>query len=164
MVEVDSPRHWLAARNLVVGDTDFLALSLPQPWRVTKALVTPEVRTTTRVGARLWVASGETRHVVFDRARNVGLELVVHISSGTQRFPRARQVLDDGRAVCSGHEGAYRIVRRGRGFLMRGEELALFVVFLCPPTSRGLRIEIAGDCTIGELHTFLRALADLECH
>ncbi len=148
----------------MVGDTDFLALPLPQPWRVTKAVVTPEVKTTTRVGPRVWVVSGETRHVVFDRARNIGLELVVRISYGSPRFPRARQVLDEGRAMCNGHEGTYRILRRGRGFLMRGEELVLIVAFTCPPTERGVRIDIAGDCMVGELHTFLRALADLECH
>lgn len=165
MADPDSSLHRLAASNVIVGHTDFLSLPLPAPWRVTRAVVTPEVRTTTRTESRTWVVSGETRHVVFDRARNVGLELTVRATYGAPRLPqRARQILDDGHAVCNGHAATYRIVRRGRGFLMRGEEQALLVAFVCPETSRGLFIEISGTCTMNELQAFLRAMVHLECH
>jgi len=157
--------HRLAASNIVVGHTDFLFLPLPPPWRITRAVVTPEVRTTVRSGARTWVASGETRHVVFDRDRNVGLELVVRIGTGPPRLPRrVRELLDEGGAFCNGHEARYRIVRRGRGFLMRGEEQILAVAFRCPVTQRGVAVEIGGACAEGELRRFLAAMAGLECH
>ncbi len=152
--------HRLAARNVVVGETEFLSVPLPLPWRLTRAVVTPEVRTTRRAGERVWVASGETRHVVFDRARNLGLELVVRIVTPPWRVSplprrRIRQVLDEGR---------YQIVQRRRGFLMRGEEQALVVAFACPATGRGILVEIAGQCMAGELREFLRVMSELECH
>jgi hypothetical protein len=157
--------HRLAARNVVVGHTDFLSLPLPLPWRITPAVVTPEVQTTLRAAARTWVASGETRHVVFDRARNLGLALVVRIGTGSPRLPRrAREVLDEGWALCNGHEARYRIVRRGRGFLMPGDEQILAVAFRCPVTQRGVAIEIGGACAEGDLRLFLAAMAGLECH
>jgi hypothetical protein len=157
--------HRLAARNVVVGDTEFLSLPLPPPWRLTRAVVTPEVRTTVRVESRIWVVSGETRHVVFDRARNLGLDLVVRVSHGAPRLPRgARQVLEEGLATCSGHEARYRIVRRGRGLFARGEEQALLVAFACPVTGRSVLVEIAGQCGAGDLRAFLRVLPEVECH
>src|SRR2546422_118530 len=157
--------HRLAARNVVGGHTDFLSLPLPPPWRITPAVVTPEVQTTLRAAARTWVASGETRHVVFDRERNLGLALVVRIGTGSPRLPRrAREVLDEGWAFCNGHEARYRIVRRGRGFLMRGDEQVLAVAFRCPVTQRGVAIEIGGVCAEGDLRLFLAAMPGLECH
>ena len=157
--------HHLAANNVVVGVTDFLSLPLPAPWRVTRAVVTPEVATTLRTDSRVWVASGETRHVIFDRAQNRGLDLVVRISQGLPRFVhRGRVVLDEGRAVIGGHEAHYRIIRRGRGLFVRGDEEALLVAFACPATSRGVSVEIAGASTLEELRTFLRAMTGVECH
>jgi hypothetical protein len=157
--------HRLAARNVVVGDTEFLSLPLPPPWRLTRAVVTPEVRTTVRTQSRTWVVSGETRHVVFDRARNLGLDLVVRVSHGAPRMPRAaREVLDEGLATCSGHAARYRIVRRGRGLFVRGEERALLVAFACPVTDRGVLVEIAGQCGAEDLRAFLRVLPEVECH
>lgn len=161
----EEARHRLAARNLVVGETDFLDLRVPAPWRITRAVVTPEVRTTIRVGSRTWVVSGETRHVVFDRDRRVGLDLVVRAFYKTSRLPsRALEVVKSGHAVCNGHGADYRIVRRRRGFLVRGEERALQVAFGCPPTGRGLLIEVSGSCSVDDLRGFLRALEDVECH
>lgn len=157
--------HRLAARNVVVGDTEFLSLPLPAPWGLTRAVVTPEVRTTVRTRSRIWVVSGETRHVVFDRGRNLGLDLVVRISHGAPRMPRAaRQVLDEGLATCNGHEARYRIVRRGRGLFLRGEEQALLVAFACPVTTRGVLVEIAGQCGAEDLRAFLHVLPEVECH
>ncbi len=165
MDEPERSLHLLAASNIIVGRTEFLVLPLPAPWRITRAVVTPEVRTTIRAGERMWVASGETRHVIFDRARNVGLALTVRATYGIPRLPRrARQLLDEGQAILSGHPARYRIILRGRGFLVRGDERALYVAFSCPETWRGLMIELSGACTLGELQTFLRALSDLECH
>lgn len=158
--------HRLAARNPIVGETDFLSLPLPPPWRITRAVVTPEVRTTVRGGARIWVVSGETRHIVFDAARGLGLDLAVRVSHGpAAHLPAgARQVLEEGSAICSGHDARYRIVRRARGFLLRGEEHALLVAFGYPATDRGIVIEVAGRCEPGELAAFLRAMPALECH
>lgn len=157
--------HRLAANNVVVGVTDFLSLPLPAPWRVTRAVVTPEVATTLRTDSRIWVASGETRHVVFDRAQNRGLDLVVRISQGVPRLARrGRRVLDEGRVVVGGHEADYRIVQRGRGLFVRGDEEAMLVAFACPVTSRGVAVEIAGASTVEELRTFLRAMTGVECH
>jgi len=161
--------HRLAARNVVVGETEFLSVPLPLPWRLTRAVVTPEVRTTRRAGERVWVASGETRHVVFDRARNLGLELVVRIVTPPWRvspIPRrkVRQVLEEGLTTCNGHEARYQIAQRRRGFLMRGEEQVLVVAFACPATDRGILVEIAGQCMASELREFLRVMSELECH
>jgi hypothetical protein len=157
--------HRLAAHNVVAGLTEFLSLPLPPPWRVTRAVVTPEVGTTMRTESRLWVASGETRHVVFDREKNRGLDLVVRISQGAPRLRGpGRQVLDEGLALAGGHEARYRIVRRGRGLFMRGDEEALLVAFTCPVTARGVAIEISGAATVDELREFLRAMPGVECH
>lgn len=157
--------HRLAANNVVVGLTDFLSLPLPAPWRVTRAVVTPEVATTMRKESRIWVASGETRHVVFDRERNRGLELVVRISQGVPRLlGRSRLVLEEGLALVGGHEARYQIIRRGRGLFLRGDEEALLVSFSCPVTARGVAVEIAGASTVDELRGFLRAMVGVECH
>lgn len=158
-------RHRLAARNLVVGETDFLDLPIPAPWGITRAVVTPEVRTTVRAGERTWVVSGETRHIVFDRERHLGLDLVVRVTYGTSRLPRrAAEIFEAGQVVCNGHGAQYRIVRRRRSVLARGEEQALQVAFGCPQTQRGLLIEVAGACTVEDLQGFLGALEDVACH
>lgn len=157
--------HRLAAKNVVVGETDFLSLPLPAPWRVTRAVVTPEVATTLRTESRIWVASGETRHVIFDRERNRGLDLVVRVCQGApRRLGRGRQVLEEGVALVGGHDARYRIIRRRRGLFMRGNEEALLVAFTCSGTARGVAVEIAGESTVDELREFLRALASVECH
>jgi hypothetical protein len=157
--------HRLAAKNVVVGQTDFLSLPLPAPWRITRAVVTPEVATTMRTESRIWVASGETRHVIFDREKNRGLDLAVRISQGAPRLRgQGRQVLEEGLAVVGGHEARYRIIRRRRGLFMRGDEEALLVAFTCSVTARGVAVEIAGGSTVDELREFLRALAGVECH
>jgi hypothetical protein len=157
--------HRLAATNVVVGQTDFLSLPLPAPWRITRAVVTPEVATTVRTESRIWVASGETRHVIFDRQKNRGLDLAVRISQSAPRLRgRGRQVLEEGLTLVGGHEARYRIIRRRRGVFMRGDEEALLVAFACSTTARSVTVEIAGASMIDELLEFLRAFADVECH
>ena len=99
---------------MLVGVTGFVGIDLPPPWRITKAIVTPEVQTTVREGPRHWVAAGETRHVVFDPGRRVRTDLLVQVAPGVPRgpFTPLAERAAGGAILIHGHRGEYQLGRR----------------------------------------------------
>lgn len=160
------PTSVLEAFNPIVGRTEFVGVSLPDPWRLTRATVTPEVATTVRQGDRQWVAAGESRHVVFDRQRRLRMDLVVRVTSGPPRRPLVplAEGLANGPLAVGGHAGTYQVGRRREGLLPRRLVPTLRVRHYCEHTRRTLLLELSGAPVLEEFRTLLDALTSLECH
>ncbi len=151
---------------MIVGPTGFVGLALPTPWRITRATVTPEVHTTIREGDRHWVASGETRHVVFERSRRFRAELVVRVAPGEIRRPMAplAEAAENGAITVGGHPGRYQLGRRREGLWPRRLVPTVCVRHYCDRTRRTILLEVSGAVGIAELRLLLDAVGDLECH
>jgi len=156
----------LEAFNPITGPVVFVTLALPEPWRITRATVTPDVQTTIRQGDRQWVASGETRHVVFDRARRLRGELVVRITSGRPRRMSAplAEAAAAGSMTAGGHVAQFQYGRRREGIVFRRLVPAGRVQHYCDQTKRTILVELSGSLDEGELRALVDSLGDLECH
>lgn len=150
----------------MVGTIEFVGLDLPDPWRITRALVTPEVQTTVRKDERQWVAAGETRHVVFDPSRRVHTDLVIRIMPSAPRRSLTGFVEQAAAGVVTvgGHPGEFQIGRRRSGWLSRRLISALRVRHYCDRTERTILIDLSGDVAVDDLRVLLEALGHLECH
>ncbi|MDR7543060.1 MAG: hypothetical protein QN120_02275 [Armatimonadota bacterium] len=152
---------------MLVGASGFVSVPLPPPWRLSRATVMPEVHTTVREGDRYWVASGETRHVVFDPERRVRADLVVTVAPGRPARRPLRPLAEataGGPVEIGGHPGEYRLGRRRDGWLRRRTVAALRMRHYCPQTQRLIAVELSGAVSMDDLRTLLEALGHLRCH
>jgi hypothetical protein len=143
-----------------------VGLDLPGLWRITKALVTPEVQTTIREGERQWVAAGETRHVVFDPSRRVHADLVVRAIPSAPRRPLRtfEEQAAAGIVTVAGHAGEFQIGRRRSGWLSRRLVSGLQMRHYCDRTQRTILVDLSGAVALDDLRALLEALGRLECH
>lgn len=160
------PRQFLEAFNVLLGQIGFVALTLPSPWRITRATVTPEVNTTVREGERQWVASGETRHVVLEQSRNLRAHLLVRVAPGKARRPLSRlnEAVEDGTITIGGHPGVFQIGRRREGILPRRLVPTAQVRHYCDRTRRTILMDVSGAVAVEDLRRLVEALGGLECH
>jgi len=156
----------LEAVNPIVGRTQFIGLSLPPAWRITRATVMPDVATTVRQGERQWVAAGETRHVVFDGARRIRLDMVVQVKPGASRrpLPRLAETVANGPIAVGGHPGVFQLGRRREGVLSRRLVPTLRVRHYCDRTQRTILLELSGSVLVEEFRALLEAMRSVECH
>lgn len=150
---------------MLVGPVGFVGLAVPPPWQVTKASVTPEVHTTVRESGRQWVASGETRHVVFDPGRRLRIDLVVRVMPRAPRrtLPPLADQTAAGAIVVAGHPGEFLLGRRRDGWLSPRLVPTLRVRHRCDRTGRTILIELSG-AAVEDLRALLAAVGGLECH
>jgi len=127
----------------------------------------PEVHTTVREGERHWVASGETRHVVFDPGRRLRADLVVTVAPGrpTRRPLRPlAEVVAGGPVEIGGHPGEFRLGLRRAGWLRHRMVATLRMRHYCPATQRLIAVELSGAVSMEDLRRLLEALGHLRCH
>jgi len=129
-------------------------------------MVTPDVHTTIRDGDRQWVASGETRHVVFEQSRRFHADLIVRVAPGEIRRPLARlaEIVENGTIIVGGHPGVFQLGRRREGILARRLVPTVRVRHYCDRTRRTIQMEVSGVVAVEELRRVLDALGNLECH
>jgi len=157
--------HLLEAFNPIVGRTAFVGLFLPEPWRLSRAVVTPDVQTTVREGERQWVASGETRHVLFHGVRRERADLMVRITPGAARRPLAISAGTEGGVLTvGGHAGEFRLGRRREGWLTSRTVPVVRVRHYCPRTRRTVLLEVCGELPAEELRALLGVFQRVECH
>lgn len=158
--------HLLEAFNPIVGRTAFVGLFLPEPWRLSRAVVTPDVQTTVREGERQWVASGETRHILFHGVRRTErADLVVRVTPGAARRPLAsRTGAEGGSLTVGGHAGEFQLGRRRDGWFASRTLPLVRVRHYCPRTRRTVLLEVCGELPPEELRALLGAFQRMECH
>ena len=54
---IDYAEHKISAKNILFGLTNFLTLSLPAEWRITRSYLEPDVHSNVRRGELLWGGS-----------------------------------------------------------------------------------------------------------
>ncbi|MDQ7849381.1 MAG: hypothetical protein QN152_01090 [Armatimonadota bacterium] len=158
--------HLLEAFNPIVGRTAFVGLFLPEPWRLSRAVVTPDVQTTVREGEQQWVASGETRHVLVHGVRRTErADLMVRVTPGAARRPLASRVgAESGALTVGGHPGEFHLGRRRDGWFTARMVPVVRVRTYCPRTRRTVLLEVTGQLPPEELRALLDAFQRIACH
>jgi hypothetical protein len=158
----DLVRHDVAGGNLLLGQMQFISLSLPASWNLAAEVGRPEIMAGHDRGGKKWVASGRAWYTVFDAARRWGLELALQVRSLSQR--QRVDAGDRGPMTVHGHPAAvlWREVRRG--LIRRRTSTILRVEFTCPRSDRHLVVELSGEAPREAFEEILSAMPYWRCH
>lgn len=163
---VETKEHLIAARNFLMGVTNFLILPLPNGWRMGQGSSPPEVDSNSRRGDYSWVCSGRASQFLVHEDRGAALELLVSISKGKgKRFkPKLSQMRDQGVIPLGGHEASYALGEVEIGFLKKKGAQSLQLALYCDKTNRTIAMEFTGKCSADDLDQILEAMSLLQCH
>ncbi len=153
--------HVIEAKNLVLGNSRFLTLRLPDPWDLAQGVGRPEVTASHIRNSVRWVANGDFWYVVYQRELGWAMEI-----NGRMRPSSNRQGAAGGEvASVGGHPAAVHWKVRRRGLLWRRHDVKyMTVVYDCPNSERSIQLEFSGWCPEEGFREVLAALSQVKCH
>lgn len=155
--------HRIFAQNLLLGESLFITLRLPEEWELAPGVSRPEVHATHERAHRRWVASGDAWYVVYHKGKRWAMEVAISSRplNNRKKFPPPSAET----APVSTHTASVRWRTRRRGLPWRRHDVTFLTVeFACPETERALKIEFSGWCPPQGFEAMLTALAQSRCH
>jgi hypothetical protein len=163
---IDFAEHKISANNILFGLTNFLTLSLPAEWRVTRSYLEPDVHSNVRRGELLWVEAGQTDQVVYHPSRKIALDLTIVVKRGERDQFKTKGVAvhSQGSLTINGHEASYFLGEVGIGFFKKKLARKLCLSFHCSELGRTITISFTGTCQEVDLREIFGYLSGLKCH
>jgi hypothetical protein len=153
--------HLIEAKNLVLGNSRFLTLRLPETWDLAPGVSRPEVAASHMRSEIRWVAHGDFWYIVYQRELGWAMEI-----NGRMRPTLRRGDNHQGETVSAGGHPAmldWKLRRRGPPW-RRHDVVYMTVAFECVPSDRAIELEFSGWCPEEGFKEILRTLPHLECH
>ena len=163
---IDYAEHKISAKNILFGLTNFLTLSLPAEWRITRSYLEPDVHSNVRRGELLWVEAGQTDQVVYHPSRKIAIDLTIMVKRGKrdQFETKGVAVHSEGSLMINGHEAFYILGEVGIGFLKKKLAKTLRLYFHCSELGRTIMISFTGTCQEADLLEIFGSLSGSKCH
>ncbi|MFQ5710654.1 MAG: hypothetical protein ACE5GD_02620 [Candidatus Geothermarchaeales archaeon] len=157
--------HVIAARNVLLGVSNFIILHLPSNWRVLRGKSPVEVDGSKRYGEVLWVTSGSVDHTLFNKESEQSFHLLIRIRRGSKPGKlKVSRVLKSGSIRVGPHDATYTLGEVKRGFLKKTVLKTLLITFYCDATDRTMSLSFMGLRDEGNLQSFLDLIPQSRCH
>jgi hypothetical protein len=163
---LDHAEHKIGANSLLFGVTNFLTLTLPADWLITRSYLQPDVRSNIKRDNLAWVGNGQIDQIVFHPTRKVALDLTIIIKRGKKGKLKSKGVAihSQGSLMIHGHEASYYLGEVGIGFLKRKRGKTLQLCFHCSDLERTIMISFTGYCQEADIQEIFESLSGSRCH
>lgn len=153
--------HDIKIRNLIMGTSRLLELTLPEGWELTKGVGAPEVSAVHERQGKRWAATARAWYVVYHPERRWAAELAVRVFPTAPKNPPAGVLPFE----VSGHTATVRVHQRRRGLPWRRHTVTfLTIAWTCPHSDRYIELEYSGWCPQEGFEALKQAAARAGCH
>jgi hypothetical protein len=153
--------HVIEAKNLVLGNSRFLTLPLPDGWDLAPGVSRPEVSASHVRRDIRWVVHGDFWYVVFERDLGWAMEVYGRMRPASKRANTQKVETTS----IGGHPAMVDWKVRRRGLPWKRHDVTYMTVeFECLPSERDILLEFSGWCPEEGFRQILRALNKLGCH
>ncbi len=160
MQAADLIRHEIAAGNILMGNSTFLSLALPQTWTISIGAGRPEITASQERNGRRWVATGDAWYILHDAGRRWAVEVRLTAKPAGHSPPAVSVPA----LTVAGHPAAVTWQRRKRGLIKRWPVTYVTVEFHCPLTERRLKLEFSGRAPDEAFQEIIEAAQYIRCH